>query len=237
MIYRSKKTIYIALILFLSIGFCIGYAALNTTLTINGTSTIEKNIWDVHFENLKVKEGSIEAIVEPTLSSGTIISNFQLSLNKPGDFYEFTIDVVNDGTLDAMISSIEKTPDLTENQKKYINYIIEYDNGEQIIPNQLIKIQEFVRVKVRVEYKKDISVEELPTETDNLSLGFKINYVQSEDTGIEVLDNGIIKVATADGSLDEIGTIVTIGTEKFYTIGTDGDNVKLFSNQPLDHLL
>ena len=108
MIYKSKNTIYIALILFLSIGFCIGYAALNTTLTINGTSTIEKNTWDVHFENLKVKEGSIEAIVEPTLSSGTIISNFQLSLNKPGDFYEFTIDVVNDGTLDAMISSIEK---------------------------------------------------------------------------------------------------------------------------------
>ena len=229
MIYRSKKTIYIVLILFLLIGFCIGYAALNTTLTINGTSTIEKNTWNVHFENLKVKEGSIEAIVEPTLSSGTIISNFQLSLNKPGDFYEFTIDVVNDGTLDAMISSIEKTPDLTENQKKYINYVIEYDNGEQIIPNQLVKIQEFVRVKVRVEYKKDISVEELPTETDNLSLGFKINYVQSEDTGIEVLDNGIIKVATADGSLDDIGTIVTIGSEQFYTIGTEGENVKLLS--------
>ena len=128
MIYRSKKTIYIALILFLSIGFCIGYAALNTTLTINGTSTIEKNTWDVHFENLKVKEGSIEAIVEPTLSSGTIISNFQLSLNKPGDFYEFTIDVVNNGTLDAMISSIEKTPDLTENQKNnLLNQILNID--------------------------------------------------------------------------------------------------------------
>ena len=54
MIYGSKKTIYIAIILFLTVGFCIGYAALNTTLTINGSSTIEKNTWDVHFENIKV---------------------------------------------------------------------------------------------------------------------------------------------------------------------------------------
>ena len=33
----------------------------------------------------------------------------------------------------------------------------------------------------------------------------------------------------ANGSLDEVGTVVTIGTEQFYVIGTEGDNVKLLS--------
>ena len=64
---------------------------------------------------------------------------------------------------------MKKTPDLTTAQQKYLNYIIEYQNGEQITTKQLVKQNEFVRVNVRVEYKKDISVEELPTETDNLS--------------------------------------------------------------------
>ena len=50
-----------------------------------------------------------------------------------------------------------------------------YDNNIDIKKQEeLLKSNEFVRVKVRVEYKKDISVEELPTETDNLSLGFKM---------------------------------------------------------------
>ena len=31
------------------------------------------------------------------------------------------------------------------------------------------------------------------------------------------------------GDINEIGTIVTIGDQQFYTIGTEGDNVKLLS--------
>ena len=37
----------------------------------------------------------------------------------------------------------------------------------------------------------------------------------------------------ANGSLDEVGTVVTIGSEQFYTIGTEGDNVKLFAKYNL----
>ena len=40
-----------------------------------------------------------------------------------------------------------------------------------------------------------------------------------------VIDNTPVAV----GDINEIGTVVTIGTEEFYTIGTEGDNVKLLS--------
>ena len=37
------------------------------------------------------------------------------------------VDVVNSGSIDAMIDSIIKTPELTESQKKYIDYYIEFE--------------------------------------------------------------------------------------------------------------
>ena len=69
---------------------------------------------------------------------------------------------------------------------------------------------------------------DLPTSIDTLNLSFNIDYVQADENGILVNNNGVWNVV-ADGSLYDIGTVVTIGSEKFYTIGTDGDNVKLLS--------
>ena len=225
---RKSKKYYIILILLLLLGVTFGYAVLNSTLNINGKSTVQKNTWDVHFENIQVKEGSVTATVDPVISNNTSISNFEITLDKPGDFYEFTVDVVNDGSIDAMIDSVTKTHDLTTAQQKYLNYVIEYQNKEQITTKQLVKASEFVRLKVRVEYKKDITASDLPQNIETLNLGFTVNYVQSDGSGSSVKDNGVFEI-TANGSLDEIGTIVTIGEQQFYTIGTEGDNVKLLS--------
>ena len=225
---KNTKIIFVVLLMFL---FCIsiGYAVLNKTFTITGNSEVKQNTWDIHFENIQIKNGSVDSIVEPTIDNSKLNINFDVSLALPGDFYQFTFEVVNDGTIGAMVDSIVKTPELTEEQKKYINYIIEYQNGETIQAKQLLDAGEFVRIKVRVEYRADIDEYDLPTTTTNLTLGFIINYIQSDNTGIEVLNNGIKAEPFADGSVDDVGTIVTIESEKFYTIGTEGDNVKLLS--------
>ena len=49
-----------------------------------------------------------------------------MALILPGDFYEFTVDIVNNGIIDTMIDSINKALDLIVAQEKYLNYIIEY---------------------------------------------------------------------------------------------------------------
>ena len=128
---RSNKNIYSILIVILLLVVTIGYAVISSTLNINGRSSISKNTWDVHFDNIFVKNGSVEAIKIPTIENNTKV-DFEAQLNLPGDFYEFTVDVVNGGSIDAMIDSISIDPGLTEEQKKYLNYIIEYQNGEQI---------------------------------------------------------------------------------------------------------
>ena len=56
-----------------------------------------------------------------------------------------------------------------------------------------------------------------------------LDYIQSDGTGTTVKDNGVYKPVSANGDINAIGTVVTIGDQQFYTIGTEGDNVKLLS--------
>ena len=106
--YKRRKTSYLLIFVIVLLSISTGYAALNSTLIIMGTSAIQKNIWDVHFENLNIKEGSVTATTEPTITDSNRISDFTFVLDKRGDFYEFTVDVVNNGSLDAMVNNVEK---------------------------------------------------------------------------------------------------------------------------------
>lgn len=107
---NSKKTVYLILVLIL--GISVGYAALSATLKINGTSTIKSAKWSVHFgteaNDIEVTEGSVTGanVTTPAqIKAGTNNTEIEFSVNlaEPGDFYEFTANVVNDGTLDAII--------------------------------------------------------------------------------------------------------------------------------------
>ena len=76
--YSNKKN-YAILILFITLFFGVGYAYLNTLLTINGTATVHKNTWDVHFENIVKVDGSIDATSEAVIVDDTVI-NFTAEL-------------------------------------------------------------------------------------------------------------------------------------------------------------
>ena len=187
---RKNKKFYIILVLIILFGVSVGYAAISRVLTINGNSEVKQNTWDIHFENVKVTNGSVTATTPPTIDSSKTAVNFSFMLDLPGDFYEFTVDAVNHGTIDAMIDSITKTPELTEEQSKYLNYIIEYQNGEQISSKQLVSKNSFVRLKVRVEFRSDVREDDIPTINQSIDLGFILNYVQADGNGVVVTNNG-----------------------------------------------
>ena len=206
----------------------IAYAALNAVLTISGSAQVTSADWDIHLANPKVTNGSATTVV-PSITSGKTLS-FSTTLNIPGDFYEFTVDVVNNGSIDAMIDKVTKTPELTSEQAKYLKYEVSYANGESISSKQNIASGVTMPIKVRVEYRKDLIASDLPTGTVQLTLGLVLDYIQSDGTGTTVKDNGIAaKLVSADGDINVPGTIVSIGDQQFYTIGTEGDNVKLLS--------
>ncbi len=117
---RTKIMVLVTLIVAI-LGLTVAFAALSTTLTINGTASVGGATWDVHFEEYEVDGAfttdSVElkyAVIEgdatinstPTLT-GTSLTGINVTLTKPGDYVGFALKIVNDGTIDAKIESIE----------------------------------------------------------------------------------------------------------------------------------
>ena len=106
---KNKHKKYIVYVLLLILCISIGYAALSTTLNITGVSNINSAKWDIHFENVKVSDTSVTATSPAAIDAAKTTVNYSVRLPKPGDSYTFTVDVVNAGTIDAMISEVINT--------------------------------------------------------------------------------------------------------------------------------
>ena len=185
---QKQKNIQVALIgvlafavLFMSVGF----AAYAQTLNINGTATVGTNKWSVHFKenSLQKVEGSVDG-ENLTLDDATTTANFKVKLNKPGDYYAFSVDVINDGTFDAILKSITMTQ-LTEAEAKLLKFSVSYNGTEYT--SSATNIMDVLNyntgnnaknVIVRVEYRKDIAAEDLPATDTEVSLSVALGYEQ-----------------------------------------------------------
>ena len=229
---RRMLSIILCIVLICTLTLSIAYAALSAVLTISGNAEVVASSWDVYLDNIKVTSGSVNTGL-PIITSKTTV-NFSTNLSIPGDYYEFTVDVVNNGTIDAMIDSISKTPTLTDKQAKYLNYIIEYQNGESINSKQLLEKNSFVRLKVRVEFRDDIMSSDLPTVSETLNLTFTVDYVQSDIDIVKVENNGVeYSMKFVTGNVDTIGSEVCVKEECFYIFSSGVDTVKLISKYNL----
>ena len=178
----------------------IGFAFLTSNLTITGNTSVSGNSWNVYFTNIQETDGSVEPTVVPTTSGTTTTSlNYTVTLDKPGDFYEFTVDVVNDGTIDAMIESIDMN-NLDTDVEKYLSYTATYKYGSPIRQNDVLQKKSMATYKVRVAYKTDIEAEDLDEEGINLTLTFGVNYTQS--TVVSEFAKLVKKNVLSDTSLD-----------------------------------
>ena len=181
--YGFVKIFFVLLIVSIS----IGYAYLNANLNIDGTADIVGSNWNIHWDNVQVSSGSVTAATPTIDVNGTAVS-YTITLNEPGDFYEFTIDAVNSGTLDGMISSITSTLDNEEiiTLPDYLNYAVTYVDGTEVATNQLLAAGTSEKYKVRIEYKGDISADALPEADQVLHLSFGVTYVQANENAVEV---------------------------------------------------
>lgn len=205
---KDRKTLSLVLCLVLVCVFTltIAYSALSAVLIIKGNAKIASSNWNIYLNNPKVTSGSATTDI-PTLQSKNTLK-FNTTLNMPGDFYEFTVDVVNDGTIDAMIENVVKTPELTAEQTKFLKYEITYQNGESISEKQILNKYTTTPIKVRIEYRKDVVASDLPVEQVVLDLSLTLEYIQSDGNGSSVLNDGVeitgevIYVSTPDELID-----------------------------------
>ncbi len=183
--YNPKRSfLFLFLFLFL-VSFTIGYAFLTQTLSIEGSSTLVGATWDIHFDNLVVTTGSVTATTEATITTPTSVT-FSAQLENPGDFYEFNVDVVNEGTMNAMIDSIQVLPILTAEQQEYLEYQITYSDGSPILVYQRLNAGTQESLKVRFGYKAGLDSSLYPIEDQELTINFEVVYVQENDDAIDV---------------------------------------------------
>ncbi len=183
---KPRYSLLLLLLLFIS----LGYALLQSNLNINGIVEIEDPKWDIHWDNVQIKEGSVSTsnANKATINSSKTIVSYNITLDKPGDFYEFTVDAVNEGTIDAMIDTISSKMNGTEitTLPEYLEYSVTYSDGVELLPNQELKIDTSEKYKVRIAFKKNINASQLPSEPVDLNMIFIVNYKQATDDAIEV---------------------------------------------------
>ena len=150
---KRKNNKKLALLLILVLVISVGYAALASNLKINGSSNVKASSWNVYWDNVQIKDGSVPADnnnkARITDSAKTQVE-FNVVLSEPGDFYEFTVDAVNNGTIDAMIASrgivngvySDSTYETPATLPKAVSYTVTYADGTEIqdkhLLNQLI---------------------------------------------------------------------------------------------------
>ena len=188
---KKNKNKNITILSILIIFMAIGFAYLSTNLSINGQTLFKKVEWNIYLDNIvEINDSKNSGTAEVNTDKDTI--NFNVALNKPGDVYEFTFDVINDGNIDAVLDSIEID---NTNLPVFMEVSAIYSDGEEITPTEgstkgdILSRQSSEKIKVIAKYKEDISVEDLPSAPGTTNMSITLNYAQHK-----VNDNGLLKV-------------------------------------------
>ena len=232
-LFSNRKTLYVVfgIVLVSIFSLTIVYAALSTVLKISGNAEVIASSWNIYLDNVELMSGSCSSNMPVVVDKTTI--SFSTTLKNPGDYYVFTVDVINSGSIDAMIDSIEKTPELTSEQAKYLNYEVLYQNGESINTRQLVEVNSFVRLKVKVALRTDILSSDLPQSAETLDLSFKVNYVQADESDTSSIINSGKSIKVLSGNYDTVGSEICIGDECFYVISSTENDVTMLAKYNL----
>lgn len=211
---RDKKVRNIFMIVFAVaiVVVSVAYAALITNLNIQGIATISGN-WEISFQEPSSSEvpgpnpstvGSAQ-IIEAILSD--TIAKLQVEVSKPKDAVTYTFQVVNQGTIDAQVSSIV-LPDM----EALASYHIFYELSYETLSNGIVKIDSDMT-------ESEITAATSKIQNDVLAAGTLVDgQVQVSDGGTRTLT---IYVQFKDISNDEFNqnpnsTVLNLDTTILY---------------------
>ena len=186
---ESYKIIGVIALLVSIVALSISYAAINTTLKINGDAKVIGSNWKIKYANLDltktVLNGHASEVVAPSITTNdTKIGDYSVNLKAPGDYVKYFFDVVNDGTFDAEITSLTiPTPKCTgtgenaltdaQNVCNNLTYTLTYDDNTPVsVGDILLNKEESNHVKhliLTLTYKDTVTSDLLPKEDVTIS--------------------------------------------------------------------
>lgn len=179
---KNTQMFVIAILAVAVLTMSVGFAVFTQTLDINGNVTVASSKWSIAFDTSSYVESDGSVAVSNKTLDGTSMT-YNVTLTKPGDFYEFTVNVKNTGTFDANLTGISMSA-LTTEQAKYLTYEITY-NGTKYTANAtglsvaLAKTEGVATVKVRVQYIQPEASADLPSTQVTVPLTASLTYSQA----------------------------------------------------------
>lgn len=193
---KQKYTmILFAIVMFVIVtGIGIAYAAISQELYVNGNLNVNtKSAWKIKFTNLSIAtiKGTAKEIIPPMINNDTKVGDYEVILPTPGDSITYEFDVLNDGTLDAELSSITiSIPEcregdvVSQNARNVCNntsHKLTYADGSTIQSGDILRAKESRRLKLSLEYSRNITIEELPKNDIKINnLSVILIYVQTK---------------------------------------------------------
>ncbi len=195
---KKKERGLILLLIVAVLLMTIGFAAYTQNLTINGTVTVKGSPWKIHYVANSIVETT--GTGSTTASSKAINTNdtnfaFTVTLEKPGDFYEATIQVINEGSMDAALKKVtmglsakdsDNATVNTTDLAKYFSYSIisntantytqTTDNTSGITLNANASHNATHPVKVRVTYVQPANANDLPAKDVTVTVTGQLDY-------------------------------------------------------------
>ena len=224
---RSVKLLIISILFMLIAGLTVAFAALSTTLNINGTAYLDAAKWGIRFENLssptKIGSATTTGTAKIEESKAAEITGMNVGLSIPGDKIVYTVDLVNKGTINAKIDNIEKTV-LTQEQQRYLTFKVTDKNGYEIKQGDILSAGETKKITITIEFIKDLTKEDLPKQTSTISLSYKLNFVQTDEKATSGSQGDNEKTYA-------VGDEFCLENECFYVIKDNGTTVDAFAKQ------
>jgi uncharacterized repeat protein (TIGR01451 family) len=170
----NKKVLQIVsmVVLFLAVvGISIGFAMMSTQLSITGTAKVVPATWDIKFlQNYSFSDNDTDAeeTEVPTITD-TTITDYEVTLTKPGDKGTYLFTVKNNGTINAKVSTVTLGSTLTVSGSSQSDedivranlvYNVTWSNGDPIQANDALAAGAQRDVKIEVEYSS--SATQLP---------------------------------------------------------------------------
>jgi len=180
----NRKVLYglVALALVLSVvGISVGFASMSQDLTISGTTEVVPATWKIKFADLSSPTIAGTATVEepPVITGDTHIGDYEIKLAKPGDSVTYTFKVVNQGTIDAKLTSLVKAvptftasgtnnaaSDTTTVQSNLV-YTLTYSDDSAISVDDELDANDSVTLKLVVGYNANATA--LPQDSVTIS--------------------------------------------------------------------
>ena len=224
---RRTKALVIVVLLIVVASLTIAFAALSATLNINGTAYLDAAKWGIKFENLssptKIGSATTTGTAKIEETKAAEITGMNVSLSTPGDKVTYTVDLVNEGTINAKIDNIEKTV-LTSEQQRYLTFKVTDKSGNEVSEGDILSKGETRNLIITIEFIKDLTKEDLPTDASTISLSYKLNFVQTDEKATTSKNSNVDKTYA-------VGDEFCLGEECFYTIKDNGTTVDALAKQ------